>query len=104
MHFGVVFSVLEPQFLCIQAEKVKEKVYGKQKVYLVDQSLISSANDPDITQMDSRIFELTKQVAEDSDVINKAEKELKLLNSTLTIEEASAQLNTVFSFFNAFIF
>ncbi len=61
--------------------------------------MISSSNDPDITQMDSRIFELTKQVAEDSDVISKAEKELKLLNSTLSIEEASTQLTTVFNFF-----
>lgn len=76
----------------VVAGKVKEKIYGKQKVYVVDQDLVSSPNDPDLVQMDSKIAELTRQIAEDQGVIKQAESELKTLNSTLSIEELSAQL------------
>ncbi|XP_059351123.1 homologous-pairing protein 2 homolog [Daphnia carinata] len=79
----------------VVAGKVKEKCYGKQKVYVIDQDLVSSPNDPDMVQMDSKIAELTKQIAEDQEVIKQAETELKTLNSTLSIEELSAQLETL---------
>lgn len=57
--------------------------------------MVSSPNDPDLVQMDSKIAELTRQIAEDQGVIKQAESELKTLNSTLSIEELSAQLEMV---------
>lgn len=90
-YYGMFFK-----FFITQAGKVKEKSYGKQKVFVIDQDLVSSPNDPDLAQMDSKIAELTRKIAEDQGVIKQAEAELKTLDSTLSIEDASAQLETVF--------
>lgn len=76
-----------------------EKTYGKQKVYAINQDLVSSpAGDLNITEIDAKISELTRQNAEDETFIKKAESELKILNSTLSIAEATSQLKMVFSF------
>lgn len=74
---------------------MKEKVYGKQKVYVVDQSLLTSSNDGNVADMDAKIAELTKQISQDEDFIKKAESELKLFNSSMSVEEISEQLKIV---------
>jgi 26S proteasome regulatory subunit (ATPase 3-interacting protein) len=74
-----------------------EKTYGKQKVYAINQDLVSSPDDLNITEIDAKISELTRQNAEDETFIKKAESELKILNSTLSIAEATSQLKMVFS-------
>ena len=84
---------------CMQAEKIKEKTYGKQKVYVIDQDLVSSPDDvSNIAQMDTKISELTRQNAEDETFIRNAETELKNLNSKLSIAEATSKLQKVFVF------
>ena len=80
----------------LKTGKVKEKVYGKQKVYAIDQDLVSSPDALNITQMDAKISELTRQNAEDEAFIKKAETELKILNCTISIAKATSQLKTVF--------
>ena len=42
--------------------EIKEKVYGKQKVYVADQSQFPEVDDSEIKSMDSNIGELTQQV------------------------------------------
>ncbi|EFX89589.1 proteasome [Daphnia pulex] len=76
----------------VVAGKVMEKTYGKQKVYAINQDLVSSPDDLNITEIDAKISELTRQNAEDEAFIKKAESELKILNSTLSIAEATSQL------------
>ncbi|XP_046646824.1 homologous-pairing protein 2 homolog [Daphnia pulicaria] len=76
----------------VVAGKVMEKTYGKQKVYAINQDLVSSPDDLNITEIDAKISELTRQNAEDETFIKKAESELKILNSTLSIAEATSQL------------
>ena len=42
--------------------EIREKVYGKQKVYVADQSQFPEVDDSEIKSMDSNITELTQQV------------------------------------------
>ena len=81
--------------LLFQAGKVREKIYNKQKIYCVDQALVSSADNPDVSEMDGKIFTLTKEIAEDEAAIKKAEAELKTLKSSLSVKEISNQLAQV---------
>lgn len=80
----------------LQAGKVKEKTYNKQKVYCIDQELVSSSSNPaDISAMDDKILTLTRENAEDDAAIKKAEAELKALRSSISTKEAAAQLAQV---------
>ena len=91
-------------FLChVQAGKVKEKTYGKQKVYAINQDLVSSPDDLNIPEIDAKITELTRKNAEDEAFIKKAESELKILNSMLSVAEATSQLKMVFFFLFCFL-
>lgn len=78
-----------------QAGKVNEKTYGKAKVFVVNQDLVTSPNGANVAEMDSRILELTRQIAEDEDFLKKTESELKVINSSLSIEEIKDQLKSV---------
>lgn len=54
--------------------------------------------DVNVAEMDTRILELTRQIAGDEDFLKKVESELKVLNSSLSIEEIKDQLKTVSRF------
>ena len=82
-------------FFSIQADSVKEKVYNKQKIYVINQDLVTSSNQLSIVEMDDKIFKLSKEIAEDEDAVKKAEAELKSLTSSMTSAEASSELETV---------
>ena len=49
VSFHLILTVLFPQ-----DKKVIEKVYGKQKVYVVNQELFEKVNDSEIKSMDTR--------------------------------------------------
>ncbi|KFM71210.1 hypothetical protein X975_03617, partial [Stegodyphus mimosarum] len=77
------------------AGKIKEKTYGKQKIYFVDQSELPVAQDSDLKQMDAQISNLGLTLSEIQRMIKNAENHLATLNKSLTTEEAEAELNAV---------
>lgn len=98
---GYISFNLRSKLSFVKAGKVNEKTYGKAKVYVINQELVSSPGGANVTEMDSRILELTRQIAEDEDFLKKAESQLKVLNSSLSIEEIKDQLKSVcFLFFH----
>ena len=46
--------------------KVMEKVYGKQKVYVVNQELFPNVEEAEIKSMDMKITELTAKLSEET--------------------------------------
>lgn len=58
---------------------------------------MTSSNQLSIVEMDDKIFKLSKGIAEDEEVIKKAETELKSLASSMTSAEASSELEMVLS-------
>lgn len=75
-------------------------------MYVVDQNLVSTDNN-NITQVDSKIAELTKEVQDCEEFVKKAENELKELKSTISAKEAAEKLAAVchmlYSWFNSLI-
>ena len=52
---------------------IKEKVYGKQKVYVADQSQFPEADDSEIKAMDGRIAQLTQELQLTMEEVKKLE-------------------------------
>ncbi|XP_056008232.1 homologous-pairing protein 2 homolog [Ostrea edulis] len=75
-----------------EGKKIREKVYGKQKVYVADQSQFPDVDDKEIREMDTRIVELSTQCKEKDDQVKRLDAELRGLNSSITTEEAVSQL------------
>ncbi len=74
---------------------MREKTYGKQKVYLIDQSGLSEATPEELRAMDIKVEELEKAIKEGEAGCKHAQSELKDLTSSLTTEEAKAQAEAV---------
>ncbi|XP_061185718.1 homologous-pairing protein 2 homolog [Saccostrea echinata] len=72
--------------------KIKEKVYGKQKVYVADQGQFPDVDDNEIRDMDTRIGELSTQNQEMDVQVKRLDAELRGLNSSVSTEEAVLQL------------
>ena len=53
--------------------EIREKVYGKQKVYVADQSQFPEVDDSEIKSMDSNITELTQQVQSTMEEVKRLE-------------------------------
>ncbi|CAG7824617.1 unnamed protein product [Allacma fusca] len=77
----------------VQDGKIQEKVYGKQKVYLVDQSLFKEESPVELQAMDVKIEELEKSVKVSEVGFKEAQAQLKELSSSLTMEEALDQVS-----------
>ncbi|XP_056096996.1 homologous-pairing protein 2 homolog [Rhinichthys klamathensis goyatoka] len=75
-----------------QEGKIKEKVYGKQKIYFADQSQFADVSDAELKKMDSRIAEISTEVQTISQSCRQLDTELKELNSSLTTAEMKAQI------------
>ncbi|XP_051570926.1 homologous-pairing protein 2 homolog [Myxocyprinus asiaticus] len=75
-----------------QEGKIREKVYGKQKIYFADQSQFADVSDAELKEMDSRITEINTQVQTISQSSRQLDTELKELNSSLTTAEMKAQI------------
>ncbi|KAM9456666.1 homologous-pairing protein 2 homolog isoform 1-T1 [Clarias gariepinus] len=75
-----------------QEGRIREKVYGKQKIYFADQSQFADVSDADLKQMDCRISELNSQVEAVTQTCRQLDTELKELNNSLTTAEMTTQI------------
>ncbi|XP_043240566.1 homologous-pairing protein 2 homolog [Amphibalanus amphitrite] len=76
----------------VEEKKVMEKVYGKQKVYVVNQELFPKAEEAEIKGMDAKIAELTAQLTEEAVAARELEARLKATTNSLTSEQAKREL------------
>ncbi|XP_024245966.1 homologous-pairing protein 2 homolog isoform X2 [Oncorhynchus tshawytscha] len=72
--------------------KIKEKTYGKQKIYFADQAQFAEVSEADLKAIDSRISDLSTQVQVISQGCRQLDTELKELNSSLTTEEMISEI------------
>ncbi|KAK2717106.1 homologous-pairing protein 2 homolog [Artemia franciscana] len=79
----------------VMEKKLKEKTYGKQKVYCVDQNLFPEIDEKELAQMDAEIAKLTEEIKKEELESKKVDQQLKELNSTLTTQEAKKSLNEI---------
>ncbi|XP_011405098.1 PREDICTED: homologous-pairing protein 2 homolog [Amphimedon queenslandica] len=99
---GDVFSNMHKEFNkpCVQRVldqlvsngKVKEKTYGKQKVYVVDQGLFPVINESEIAKMDDEIRTLQESIAVQESECSAMEAKLSALKNSLTLQEAKEKL------------
>ncbi|XP_013393647.1 homologous-pairing protein 2 homolog, partial [Lingula anatina] len=75
-----------------QEGKIKEKTYGKQKVYLPDQSQYPTCDETELKAMDLKIAQMTEELKVLQEETRKMENELRGLNSSLSTDEAKKQL------------
>uniref|UniRef100_A0A087Y891 Homologous-pairing protein 2 homolog n=1 Tax=Poecilia formosa TaxID=48698 RepID=A0A087Y891_POEFO len=85
-------AVVKAMELLAQEGKIKEKMYGKQKIYFADQSQFRDVNDADLKAMDKQISELSAEVQTLTQSCRQLDTELKELNSSLTTEEMMAEI------------
>ncbi|RXM36136.1 Homologous-pairing protein 2-like [Acipenser ruthenus] len=55
-------AVVKAMELLAQQGKIREKVYGKQKIYFADQSQFTDVSDTELKSMDGKISELNSQI------------------------------------------
>uniref|UniRef100_A0A8C8H751 Homologous-pairing protein 2 homolog n=1 Tax=Oncorhynchus tshawytscha TaxID=74940 RepID=A0A8C8H751_ONCTS len=72
--------------------KIKEKTYGKQKIYFADQAQFAEVSEADLKAIDSRISDLSTLVQVISQGCRQLDTELKELNSSLTTEEMMSEI------------
>ncbi|XP_054614635.1 homologous-pairing protein 2 homolog isoform X2 [Dunckerocampus dactyliophorus] len=78
--------------LLVLEGKIKEKTYGKQKIYFADQAQFKDVSDADLKAMDCRISALNEEVQALSQSCRQLDAELKELNSSLTTEEMMSEM------------
>ncbi|KAG7171758.1 homologous-pairing protein 2 homolog [Homarus americanus] len=71
---------------------VKEKTYGKQKVYVIDQEQFPALDEQKLKKMDMQLVELNQTIKESEKECVEVEAKLRNLNSSLTTEEASKRV------------
>ncbi|GIY85759.1 homologous-pairing protein 2 homolog [Caerostris darwini] len=72
--------------------KIKEKTYGKQKIYFIDQNEFQNSKDANLQQMDEEINNINQALKELQQQIKNAENELNTLDKSLTTEAAEVEL------------
>ncbi|XP_064421459.1 homologous-pairing protein 2 homolog [Latimeria chalumnae] len=75
-----------------QQGQLKEKVYGKQKIYFADQDQFSAVSDSDLKRLDSQISELSTKVQSVQQSCRQMDSELKELNSSMTTQEMKTEV------------
>ncbi|XP_052613475.1 homologous-pairing protein 2 homolog isoform X1 [Peromyscus californicus insignis] len=75
-----------------QQGKIKEKTYGKQKIYFADQDQFDTVNDADLHSLDAKIVALTAKVQSLQQSCRHMEAELKELTSALTTPEMQKEI------------
>jgi len=68
--------------------KIKEKINGKQKCYVVNQENIPAANDEELAKLDVECEQLTSQLSKRQEQFKETEGMVRKLNSALTTQEA----------------
>ncbi|XP_040918112.1 homologous-pairing protein 2 homolog isoform X2 [Toxotes jaculatrix] len=85
-------AVVKAMELLALEGKIKEKTYGKQKIYFADQSQFKDVSDADLKSMDSQISELSAEAQSLTQSCRQLDAELKELNSSLTTEEMMSEI------------
>ncbi|XP_070838186.1 homologous-pairing protein 2 homolog [Chaetodon trifascialis] len=85
-------AVVKAMELLALEGKIKEKIYGKQKIYFADQAQFKDVNDADLKAMDSQISELSAEVQTLTQSCRQLDAELKELSSSLTTEEMVSEI------------
>ncbi|TGZ58201.1 hypothetical protein CRM22_009703 [Opisthorchis felineus] len=79
---------------------LREKLYGKQKVYVYDQSQLPVFDESELRLLEEEITSLSILLAEEQYRLKSLSNELKKVTSTLTMEEATQELAHVESELN----
>ncbi|KAG8446634.1 hypothetical protein GDO86_014183 [Hymenochirus boettgeri] len=77
-------AVVKAMELLAQQGKIKEKIYGKQKIYFADQEQFPDVNDHELKNLDNQITELSTKVYNTQQNCRHLESELKDLTNSLT--------------------
>ncbi|XP_061906023.1 homologous-pairing protein 2 homolog [Entelurus aequoreus] len=72
--------------------KIKEKTYGKQKIYFADQAQFKDVSDADLKAMDARISQLNEEVQALSQSCRQLDADLKELSSSLTTQQMISEI------------
>ncbi|XP_036889074.1 homologous-pairing protein 2 homolog isoform X1 [Sturnira hondurensis] len=75
-----------------QQGKIKEKMYGKQKIYFADQDQFDVVSEADLQSLDAKIVALTATVQSLQQSCRHMEAELKELTSALTTPEMQKEI------------
>ncbi|XP_075027817.1 homologous-pairing protein 2 homolog isoform X2 [Calonectris borealis] len=75
-----------------QQGRVREKAYGKQKIYFADQEQLPAASDAELRGLDGQIAALSTKVQALQQSCRQMEAELKDLNSSLTSPEMAREI------------
>ncbi|XP_078385679.1 homologous-pairing protein 2 homolog [Cetorhinus maximus] len=75
-----------------QDGKIKEKVYGKQKIYFADQSQFAAVGEADLKTLDIQLSGLSEKLQNVQQSCRQMEAELKELNNSMTTEEMSLEI------------
>ncbi|CAJ0967815.1 unnamed protein product [Ranitomeya imitator] len=85
-------AVVKAMELLSQQGKIKEKVYGKQKIYFADQDQFPNVSDTELKSLDVQISELSNKLQSVQQSCRQLETELKDLNSAMTTEEMMKEI------------
>ncbi|XP_018557742.1 LOW QUALITY PROTEIN: homologous-pairing protein 2 homolog [Lates calcarifer] len=85
-------AVVKAMELLALEGKIKEKTYGKQKIYFADQAQFKDVSDTDLKVMDCQISELSAEAQSLAQSCRQLDTELKELNSSLTTEEMMSEI------------
>ncbi|XP_019950300.1 homologous-pairing protein 2 homolog isoform X1 [Paralichthys olivaceus] len=85
-------AVVKAMELLALEGKIKEKTYGKQKIYFADQAQFKDVSETDLKAMDCQISELSAETQSFTQSCKQLDAELKELNSSLTTEEMMSEI------------
>eukprot|EP00118_Oscarella_pearsei_P004540 m.19618 g.19618 ORF g.19618 m.19618 type:complete len:213 (+) comp27872_c0_seq3:80-718(+) len=74
---------------------IREKVYGKQKVYVANQSDFPSVDESELKEMDVKVGQLTGELKSLQSECKMQETELKALDGSMTTEAAEAKAASI---------
>lgn len=88
-------AIVKALELLVSDGKVKEKTYGKQKIYFVDQKEFSTSSNTDLQSMDAEINNMSFTLAELQKQIKNSESVLGTLEKSITTEAAKDELHAL---------
>ncbi|THD24702.1 ous-pairing protein 2 [Fasciola hepatica] len=74
---------------------LREKVYGKQKVFVFDQSRLPAFDEAELKSMENEINQLSRQLEEEQQLVRSINSELRKVSSGLTKAEALAEMERI---------
>lgn len=88
MNNQQVMEFLFAKLPWFQEGSVREKTYGKQKVYVFNQDQFPPLDETQLQEMDRQVAELTTSLREKERQLSEAEAQLRTLTATPTTQEA----------------